>query len=667
MLPKNVLYYGEERPLPPQQSLRAGPLSLLFEGGDLRYLRWGDREILRRVYVAVRDRNWGTVPGSLANLQVQTTRDTFRISFDVEHRREEIDFAWMGTITGDAEGTIQFKMDGEARSTFLRNRIGFCVLHPGTRGAGGRECSGQPCEVERIDGSVERGAFPEYISPHQPFMEMRAIAHEVLPGVRAEVRFSGDTFEMEDQRNWTDASFKTYCTPLSLPYPVEVRQGTRVSQLVTLTLTGADPRQVPELRTSDVTVSLTGAPPVPLPRIGLGVASHGRPLTERELARLRTLNLSHLRIDLRLAHPDCPEALRQAAAEARALGVPLEVALHLSDAAADELQALKTRLEVIRPAICTWLIFHSGERSTSPRWIELAREHLKAYDPKATIAAGTNADFTELNRERPPAALLDAICYSINPQVHAFDNASLVETLEAQASTVASARQFSDGKPILVTPITLRQRFNPNATGPEPDPRVLGPSSGPLDGPEGREPGALPAAVDPRQMSLFGAGWTAGSLKYLAESGVAGVTYYETTGWRGVMETEEGSPLPEQFRSLPGGVFPLYHVLADLGEFAGGEVMPTRSSHSLQIDGLTLRKDAKTRTLIANLSPEPQRVRVQVPSGRVRISLLDETNVEEAMQSPETFHAREGELVETGGGEALLDLRPYGVARIDSA
>jgi len=33
------------------------------------------------------------------------------------------------------------------------------------------------------------------------------------------ISFEGDVFETEDQRNWTDASFKTYCPPLRLPYP----------------------------------------------------------------------------------------------------------------------------------------------------------------------------------------------------------------------------------------------------------------------------------------------------------------------------------------------------------------------------------------------------------------------------------------------------------------
>ena len=56
---------------------------------------------------------------------------------------------------------------------------------------------------------------------------------------------------------------------------------------------------------------------------------------------------------------------------------------------------------------------------------------------------------------------MDLVCYSINPQVHAFDNLSLIETLSAQPETVKSARQFSNNKFIAVSPITLKMRFNP--------------------------------------------------------------------------------------------------------------------------------------------------------------------------------------------------------------
>ena len=45
---------------------------------------------------------------------------------------------------------------------------------------------------------------------------------------------------MEDQRNWTDASFKTYGTPLKNPSPVEVKAGTKISQTFALTLKEQD-------------------------------------------------------------------------------------------------------------------------------------------------------------------------------------------------------------------------------------------------------------------------------------------------------------------------------------------------------------------------------------------------------------------------------------------
>ena len=189
-LPLRTLYYGKDEPLPDRKQLRAGPLSLIFEAGDLRYIRLGNQEILRRVYVAIRDRNWNTLPSALSNLQIEHTIDSFHITFDVENRRIEIDFFWKGTIIGDVQRTINFIMDGQARLTFLRNRVGFCVLHPMG------ECAGLPCRVEKVDGTVEQGEFPKYISPHQPFMDVQAISHEVVPNVHADVRFDGDILEL---------------------------------------------------------------------------------------------------------------------------------------------------------------------------------------------------------------------------------------------------------------------------------------------------------------------------------------------------------------------------------------------------------------------------------------------------------------------------------------
>src|SRR4051812_6879113 len=92
LLPQNVLYYGTDAPPPEQIALRAGPLSLIYEAGDLRYIRLGRHEIVRRVYVALRDRNWGTVRPVLSNVRIEQADGAFQISYTVEHRQNEIDF-----------------------------------------------------------------------------------------------------------------------------------------------------------------------------------------------------------------------------------------------------------------------------------------------------------------------------------------------------------------------------------------------------------------------------------------------------------------------------------------------------------------------------------------------------------------------------------------------
>lgn len=639
-LTPEVLYYGKPEAPPRVVPLRAGPLTMEYEAGDLRYIRLNDREVVRRWYAATRDRNWGTLPTALSNEKIDAQEDSFRITYDVQNKRGDIDFVWKGTIEGDKQGRITFSLDGVARTTFLRNRIGFCLLHPI------RECPGSRARVEQADGTVIEGVFPKYISPQAPFPEMKSIAHEVTPGVWCKLAFSGDIFEMEDQRNWVDASFKTFCTPLRIPYPVEVQEGTRIAQSVTLSLEGPVPDRQLTKESSRVAIEILSETR-PVPQIGLGAASHGQPLTMREQQRLKALGLAHLRLDMTLADPDHIRQLQQAAGECAALGVPLEAALFLSQDAEQELESLIDQLKTLKPRVARWLVFHAAEKSTSQKWISLARERLKQYDPDARVYSGTNAYFTELNRERPPAQVSDGVVYSLNPQVHAFDNRSLIETLEAHVSTIESARQFTGNLPLAISPVTFLPRFNPNATG------KLSEATD-----------SLPAQVDVRQMSLFGAGWTLGSLKYIAESGVESVTYYETTGWRGVMETAAGLPLPDQFRSLPGSVFPLYHVLADVGEFRDGQVVPTRSADPLRVESLLLTKGDRRRMLVANLTEKPMLATISGLGSEVQVRRLNADNARAAVLEPEQFR-RQPPTRSSAQPQAEIQLAPYEIVRLD--
>src|SRR6185312_15279881 len=165
-----------------------------------------------------------------------------------------------------------------------------------------------PCTIEKTSGEAIKGSFPDLIQPHQPFFDIRAVRHTVAPGLEADVRMEGDTFEMEDHRNWTDANFKTYCTPLAKPYPQTVQSGTAIQQTITLTLKGRTP-QASVKRETPVEVRITGDRR-PMPKIGFGNA----PVNPQNRTAIRSLAPAHIRVDLHVTKSGWKEDLAAAAA-----------------------------------------------------------------------------------------------------------------------------------------------------------------------------------------------------------------------------------------------------------------------------------------------------------------------------------------------------------------
>ena len=152
------LLHGTDAPFADMRLLRAGPATVLLDGVDLRYLRIGGTELVRRVYAAVRDVDWDTVPGVVSGLEIEESDDGFRVEFDVRHARREVDFAWHGTITGAVTGRVEYVFDGRAGAAFPFGRIGLCVHHPWRETAGARFTA-------RTPGGEIDGAFPDLIGP----------------------------------------------------------------------------------------------------------------------------------------------------------------------------------------------------------------------------------------------------------------------------------------------------------------------------------------------------------------------------------------------------------------------------------------------------------------------------------------------------------------------
>jgi hypothetical protein len=539
--------------------LAAGPLTLEFDPAIafIRYIRLGGTEILRGIHVAVRDQVWNTAVPKISDLRIESNAADFDVRFTAECVLGPLDYVWKGALTGAADGTIRFSMDGLARSTFLRNRIGLCVLHPL------KECAGAPCKIETSAG-VEEASFPQYIAPHQPFKDLRAISHQVMPGVRAEVRFEGDIFETEDHRNWTDANFKTYSTPLDLPMPARVEAGTTIAQSVTLRLlkTADVPLPKPAVRSSPIRL-MVAAEEGRLPFIGFGAP--GRKLSAAEQGLLAAIRPAHLRVDLCLFENDWRSNLAMAREAAFQVGSDLECAVTVDKDAAAQLQEL--RQELPPSGVARVFVFHTDEPSTTARWVELARHHLPA---SLSIGAGTRSHFVDINRKRPPVDLLDAICYAAHPQVHAWDDVTCIENLEGQSHTVRSARAFAGTKWIAVGPVTLGPR--------------------------------TPDAIDARQRSPFGCAWTLGSVCALSEAGADSATYCELAGINGLMDGDE--------------VLPLYSVFHKLGQYAGSFMRAVHSSEPLCIGAMDLHNGNQQGLFVVNYTPERQTV--ETPDGSKR-------------------------------------------------
>ncbi len=593
------------------KDLRAGELLMKYDRGFLRYISCGKGEILRMIYFALRDHNWDTMAGVIQQEELKVNEQSFEISYVWSSTELSFPFKWYVQISGSVDHTIIFSIKGEALAKIRKNRTGFCVLHPI------KECAGQACQILDSNGDWKEAVFPQLISPQQPFLDVRAMRWTVESQGAALLSFEGDVFETEDQRNWTDDSYKTYCTPLSLPFPVALERGDQVHQKITLAF---DPLKTEASIPTARTVVLSPAKKLAQrPRIGLGVSSSFYHLHPSELAQLKALHLDHLRADIKLADGRWKQDLRHYCSEAQNLGVDLLLALSFTPDHKNELIKLSKILNTM-DFDGDWhlLLLHERYKTTPSDLIEQALRVRDATHQKLRLGVGTNAYFTEFNRETPDFSQADFVCYSVNPQVHAFDRASLTETCEAQKYTVESAKAIAKDLPIYVSPVTLKPRFNPNATGPTPQ----------IDEHE------LPPEVDRRQPTLYAACWTLGSLRHLAQSETACITYFETVGWRGVMQGDRQVQMPMRFPAQRNMLFPIYHLLRQVMAERNSEWIPLESSDTLAIKGIMFKKGMEATLLIANLHEEAKEVTVELATSACDVGYYSQESVSSADSDP---------------------------------
>lgn len=400
--------------------LSTGPLTCWLVGADLRHVSMYGVEVVQRIYAVVRDGQWGTLTNHIITQDISETADGFRVYTEVLAQRDGISYRAQFIHNGAPDGTLSVTYNGEANSAFTSMRLGLCVHHP-------QNLAGTLTRVGHSDGTSEEALIPVALAPWEPVRDIRSLettVHETC----IRLTFAGTIFEMEDQRNYGDASFKTYCTPQAWPKPVAVAPGDRV--------------------THGLTVHLLNHPEKPSPSAPLVTRIH---LREQCAARARIGHLEHSNTGHVLVPVDLTGSWKErlAAAEYQRScdGLPVMVSV-----AAEALTpAIARALTAALPPDSELLILDDAVGSDCTAALDLLRS---AIPPGILVGAGSRQQFTEINRGVRHVG--DLLAFAINPLVHADDDWSLLENTAAYAAIVSSAKAW--GKPLRIGPLALPLR-----------------------------------------------------------------------------------------------------------------------------------------------------------------------------------------------------------------
>jgi hypothetical protein len=526
-----VARYGTDEAPPVPRRLQVGGLSLSLDAGAVRHVALNGIEVVRGIDYPVRDADWATLPSADLVDDLQETADgaTWRRDFSVAD-------AFTGRLSmaarGDAGGArLDLDLRLEASRDVSVNRAGFVVLHPL------RDVFGEGLRVRHPDGSTSAAAFPARISPGQPVFDIAGLSHRVGP-VSVEIDFAGDVFEMEDQRNWTDASYKTYCRPLERPRPFALAAGEAITQRIVVRMSGP-------ARTA-ASAAETPAVRAPLPQLGLALDEAIAPLSPEAWEAVRQIPFAEVQVRLRPG-----ERAPLAAARRTGLPVALEVVLPERADPDDGLERIVAdcRTLGVVPARVMALpepylssIQPQGPWPNGPGPHDAARAARTAF-PRAGIGGGVLTNFTEFNR-CPPDFPSDYVSFGTTAIVHAADDVSVLETLEALPHVFATARAHAGDRPLRLGLVTIGMRSNPYGAALVDNPR--------------RERLAM-AMADPRQRGLFAAAFAVGAVAAAAAGGVLSLAPGMASGPLGLTDDACAAT-------------PLYHVVRALGHLSGAEV-----------------------------------------------------------------------------------------------
>ena len=476
------------------------------------------------------------------------------------------------TLQPNGKFSIDYQLTGLGKFEIQRWGVCFC-LHTGDWMGSTVSASGNTYSLlkeispQRVIDGVTQGLFPASNGMHFIAPDKREL----------KVVSTGKVLEAEDQRNWTDNTYKIYSGSLAEPRPFVLEKGFTWEQRVEFQVT-APAGAIPD--GSKIIAKEIAS----LPRIGLQFNTDSLlPSDDLEKA-LYILDIDHIRVN--------EESLTsQKIAIISKSGLALETALLSSNTGAElarEVDHLSARV----PAGSRLLIHRQGRQIVQASDLP-KNETLNSYIP------GSDAYLVDLHREKFEFG--NAVSYSMVPTVHSSDPETIFKTLYTQKESIEFAQKFVAPQ-VSISPITFSTRGNPE--------------TGHLR--ENRANFAQPEMAA-QIKNLSAAAWTLGSVFALASAGAYSGTWHELFGEHGVIYNEGAAV---KFS-------PTFHALSALGAHHAHEIT---IATSLDSSWVAFEDRESRKMVVASQRPWIVEITPKVLAGYKSIQSLHADECDKASQ-----------------------------------
>ena len=566
----------------------------------VRNVRYKNVQIIDLLYTAIRPWDWSTLDPDEHSEDVKVTgdfcvitiKDLFAGALDA---RTEI------TISKDNKFTVTYELRGLAEYSVNRWGICFCLNSADWMGSTVHSQGNQyqlPAAIspQRVVDGITQGLFPAANQMHFVAPDNRSI----------KVNSTGKVLEAEDQRNWTDNTYKIYSGSLSEPRPFVTSAGSAWSQSVTFEI---DPPSAQVADGSKIVVKEIES----LPSIGLQFNTDSLLPTDALNTALFFLDIDHIRVN--------EESLTaQKINSVSANGLIVEAAL-LSSHSGEKLHQDIAHLNKQIPAGSRILIQREGREI-----VELL--DLPPNKSLSSFIPGTDAYLVDLHRNKYNFG--ESISYSMAPTVHSSDTETIFKTLYTQAESINFAQEFLAPQ-VLISPITFSTRGNPE-TGHAREQRINFASPG--------------MALMVR--TIEGAAWTLGSIFALASAGAYSGTWHELFGEYGVIYPDSDAV---KFS-------PTFHALSALGAHHAHQIT---IATSLDNSWVAFENREAKKIVVASLRPWALEITPKVLAGYKTLQSLRASECEKASQIMDWWSYAE---ITPIAADSPLTLTPFEIAII---